>query len=357
MANVQSSSSNSSSLIIDIGGSRLHEYLEGILRDRVMDPSLSASGRQCLFPSALLSSDEGIRIWQKVTRLPHYYPSDDEKDNLALHGTEIASYIQPGTVLIDLGCGDVRKVRPLLDKLELAKTPIHYFGLDLSQSYLNQGIASLSQRYEHIQCNGLWGTFDDCRAWIASGGLRNVVNPNSPKWFLSLGSILGNDSFDSGVSHLRKWAQVMTSPHDRIFLGVDATSDPRKVYDSYNDHEGVLEQFMRRGLEYSNQVLGREWYRPEDWQVSGVITCPKGDDDGQPLSCLVHKFVFKALKEVSCPDLGVSFPAGFEMDCWESFKFGPEGMKRQFEAAGLIELGKWNSFGSSVYNYLVEKAA
>lgn len=204
-----------------------------------------------------------------------------------------------------------------------------YYGLDLSYASLDECITQMSTQYKYVECYGLWGTFDDAQLWVASVA--------SPKWLLSLGSILGNDFFEPAIAMLGRWTKLM-SADDRMLLAMDGTTNHSKVWNSYNDSQGLFERFMRNGLTHSNRVLGHNWYRPEDWVVIPMMTV-------QPL---MHRFVFQSLRIVSCPEIGISFPANYQIDCYEAFKYTPADMQVQFSSLGLHEEGRWNAAGSSI---------
>jgi uncharacterized SAM-dependent methyltransferase len=100
LANSSSSRHNANDLVIDIGGSRLDESLGSMVVSHMLDPT-----RQCVLPSALLSDDNGSSLWRQINRLPAYYQTSEEILLLELYGDDIAEFVEPGTVLIDLGCG------------------------------------------------------------------------------------------------------------------------------------------------------------------------------------------------------------------------------------------------------------
>lgn len=115
-----------------------------------------------------------------------------------------------------------------------------------------------------------------------------------------------------------------------MLLGLDGQDDIKVVWDSYHDHEGVFEAFMRNGLRQSSLNLGCMWYRDEEWEVEGEI------EEGPPVK---HEFVFRARGDVKCEEFGMGFGEGDEIACCEVFKYGPEDMKAQFQASGLEEIG------------------
>jgi uncharacterized SAM-dependent methyltransferase len=228
----------------------------------------------------------------------------------------------------------VRKVQPLLDTFELLEKPVWYFALDLSHEALVRAMESLSSRYKHVFCVGLWGTFDDglkfCNSFEAD---------RRPRLWMSLGSIFGNDHFGMAVARLKFWkSEAMNQREDAMLLTMDATNDPKTLWDSYHDSEGLFEEFIRNGYRYSNAVLGVEWYRDDEWEHVGVI---QEDPD-------MHRFVLRARNDISCPELDLTISQGEEIDCYEAFKYGPEMMRRQFGETGLQEIACWKASNSNI---------
>ncbi|KAH0559374.1 hypothetical protein GP486_004108 [Trichoglossum hirsutum] len=290
--------------------------------------------QQRVLPSALLSDDTGLRLWSQITHLPNYYQTRDEIELLEYHGAEIARHILPGSTIIDLGCGDVRKIKPLLDVIEAIQTPIRYFALDLSRQALEECMRQLESSYRFVSCFGLWGSFDDALRWSA--------HVSSPRWFLSLGSIFGNDWLEPAVARLATWARAMR-PQDRMLLGMDARECRQQIWDSYHDEEGLFKRFIRNGMYHANRVMDCEWYRDEDWEVEGVMM-------EEPI---MHRFVIRAVRDVGSEKLGVRFAKGDEIDCYEAFKYDPAIMHGQFEKVGLMELAIFKAPASPIYEYLL----
>lgn len=190
---------------------------------------------------------------------------------------------------------------------------------------LESNISSLAPLYTSITCTGLWGTFDDVLDWVKAYKL-------STKCWLSLGGVLGNDFFESAVARMKVWADQM-QPQDRMLLSQDGGTDEAAIWNSYGDSEGLFESFQRNGLSHSNRVLGHDWYQPDDWVVERVM-------ETDPI---MHKYVFRAVRNVVCQELGIDFPEGKKIDCYESFKYGTSVMRKQLALAGLTELGVWES--------------
>ena len=223
---------------------------------------------------------------------------------------------------------DIRKAKPLLDELERLQKPAFYFALDLCKDSLTRGMKEIGTAYEHIQCFGLWADF------YAGLDFLNASDIAGPRLYLSLGSIFGNDHLTRAVDHLCAWkAKAFIGSADAMLLTMDGTTEAKKIWESYHDDAGLFEQFIRNGCRHSNDVLGCEWYRDDDWEHKAIL---QQDPD-------VHIFVLQAKRAVDCQQLDLHFAAGDTIDCYEGFKYGPEMMRRQFAEAGLEERACWKA--------------
>ena len=89
--------SNASELL-DIRNDRSELCLVQLVREGLCDPKPSLS-------SAMLWDDRGLQLFEKITQLPDYYISSLEKHIIEQHCEDIARKIQPGSMIVDLGCG------------------------------------------------------------------------------------------------------------------------------------------------------------------------------------------------------------------------------------------------------------
>jgi uncharacterized SAM-dependent methyltransferase len=169
----------------------------------------------------------------------------------------------------------------------------------------------------------LCGSFNDVREWCTKF--------KRPIWFLSLGSIFGNDEFKVAVHDLEMWSSIMR-PCDRMLLGLDGCKEKEKVWRSYNDSLKTWDRMIRNGLALSNEILGHQWYRPEDWEITG--SCKDGPR---------HRFIIRARNAVRCDALNLMILPGDEILTTEWFKYGPEEMQLQFQAAGFRKVNQWKS--------------
>jgi len=211
-----------------------------------------------------------------------------------------------------------------------------YLIIDYNIKYINNW-----KKYQFITCYALWGPFDDALLWVQSH------LTTAQKCFVSLGSMFGNDHFECAVKRLRVWRNIMGAA-DLMLLGLDACHDRETVIHSYNDDQGFFHQFIRNGFTHSNDILGQEWYRQSDWTIHGELS--------EKPAAYMHQFVLTARKPVKCSVLGISFPKGQRIVCYEGFKHGPDIMQKQFASAGLTELQQWQSPSTRIFQYMLRKS-
>jgi len=293
-------------------------------------------------PASLMYYENGFERWRDVTSGPQFYQTRVEIELLEHYGAQIVELIEPGSLLIDLGSGEFRKVEPLLDALEAAQKDVQYIALDIAPVPVEEAISRFRKRYQHIQSTGLWGTFGDGIEWLKK------FDFTGPKWFLSLGSIFCYSDLEESVTELTWLVTNAIGLQDRMLLGVDAETDRDVLWASYHDADGRFERFISNGLQTSNKLLGHNWYQPEDWEISSVFV----DETNQEIG---HAIVIRAKHDLTCDPLELKFSAGEEIRWISGNKKGPSTMRKIFTTAGFKELASWKTPSGKFYEYAIAR--
>ena len=88
-------------------------------------------------PAVWLYDERGSRLYEEITRLPDYYLPRREGEILSARAAGIASRTQAST-LVELGAGNAKNTRLLLDALESAGTLERFVPLDVSEQTLRE---------------------------------------------------------------------------------------------------------------------------------------------------------------------------------------------------------------------------
>ncbi|POS88303.1 hypothetical protein EPUL_000094 [Erysiphe pulchra] len=250
------------------------------LKEEVLKSLNPTSGTKTL-PTMLLYNERGLQLFEEITYLEEYYPTKSEIDILMKSAREIASLIASGSMVVELGSGNLRKVIFLLKELEKQQKKIDYYALDLCAKELNRTLDQ-APPFQNVRCYGLHGTYEDGLLW-----LQRAENRQRPKIVLSLGSSIGNFRYDEAQELLSKISRALM-PGDFLLIGFDHTNDASKVYHAYNGEISPLLvsksqcylqsfddqikryfRFILNGLESANKILGKQAFNLTDWRVIG----------------------------------------------------------------------------------------
>ncbi len=143
----------------------------------------------------------GSELFERITRLPEYYPTRTERALLEEHAREIAAVVMP-QILVELGSGSSDKTRLLLHELGARGTLEKYVPQDVSESALRDATRRIATEFPEIDVHGVVGDFTQSLQHLPSGGSRMVA---------FLGGTLGNLVPDERQQFLAEIAGVLES--------------------------------------------------------------------------------------------------------------------------------------------------
>lgn len=220
----------------------------------------------------------------------------------------------------------------LLQAFEVQRREATYLALDISQPSLAENIKYLAQRHEDpdavVRVGGIWGTFED--------GDRYAQQVQTPRLFLSLGSVLCNDEWDHAVKKLAKWSEVLR-PDDLMLVGMDGhllPKDKDKIWAAYHSDEPLFREFFENGLRHANRLAGEDIFQTQDWEFMAQL-------EEQPTTR--HRFYFRAKRDVSMVGFGRTVRTGEELDWFDSHKYGEHQVRTMCSFAQLEVIDVWQA--------------
>ncbi|KAF1990762.1 hypothetical protein K402DRAFT_324449 [Aulographum hederae CBS 113979] len=319
----QAPSTNASSNIIDIRS----DTNEISIRNEISEGLRAKEGTQKTLPTLLLYDEAGLKLFEKITYLDEYYLTNAEIEVLETYADRMAERIQPNSIVVELGSGNLRKVNILLQALERKKLNVQYYALDLDLVELQRTLSAVPS-YEYVKCFGLHGTYDDGLEWLQRADLSS-----KPKTVLSLGSSIGNFKRPDAGDFLAAFASILQQG-DSVIIGIDSCHDAEKVLHAYNDRENVTHTFILNGLKHANRLLGSEAFVLDDWQVIGEYDVSGGR----------HHASVAPTKDVVID--GVVIKKDEKIHIEESHKYSRRDLTRLWTKAGLVKGATWtNSLG------------
>jgi L-histidine N-alpha-methyltransferase len=274
-------------------------------------------------PPRWFYDERGSELFDRITRLPEYYPTRTERAILTARAGEIAA-AAGADVLVELGSGTSEKTRLLLTAMREAGTLRRFVPFDVDPSVLRLAGDALAEEYPGLEVDGVVGDFTRHLGELATDGRRMVA---------FLGSTIGNLAPAERAAFLADLAATL-QPGDSFLLGTDLVKDEGRLVRAYDDAEGVTADFNRNVLLVLNRELKAD-FDPEAFAHVAVW-----DTEHEWIEMRLRS-VRDQQVNVAALDLGVPFAAGEEMRTEISAKFRREGVERELAAAGLVMTRWW----------------
>ena len=269
-------------------------------------------------PPKWLYDERGSDLFDQITRLAEYYPTEAEREILLRHAAAIIERADAHTI-VELGAGTSDKTRALLDAGRAHGSLQRFIPFDVSEEFLRATANTLAETYPGLDVHGVVGDFDRHLGRIPRGSERRMV--------VLLGGTIGNYATTTRKAFLEEIVGGM-NPGDRFLLGTDLVKDPARLVLAYDDPQGVTAAFTKNVLLVINRELDADfdldqfdheatWNAQEEWMDLGLR------------SRIDQRVRVEAL------DLDAEFAAGEYMRTEVSAKFRLAGLAEELAEVGL----------------------
>jgi len=283
--------------------------------------SLQRSPRQ--LPSMYLYDALGSALFDAICELPWYAITRAEMRLIARHRREIFRQVPGLTRLVELGPGDGRKLKALVED---TSEPLVAHLVDVSPGALARAAYTLSDAM-NLTVRTCQASFED--------GLEAIMREASADrtLVLFLGSNLGN--FDErGSAALLDRIAASLGPDDAFLIGADLVKPGDELLNAYDDPLGVSAAFNLNILLRINRELGgtfdlRAFRHRAMWNAA----CSR-----------MEMFLVSTRAQrvrVSAVDLEFDLREGEAIWTESSHKYTPDGLVGQLRAAGLEATAQW----------------
>jgi L-histidine Nalpha-methyltransferase len=306
---------------------------------------LSASPKT--LPPKYFYDELGSRLFEAICVLPEYYATRAETEILAAHAGEIAAAVgrPPARLmrLIELGSGDSRKTRHLLDALlagHLAgQTELEYVPIDVAASVLERTAEDLLREYPGLSVAAYAADF-----WDALATLRTEPSPGRTL-LVFLGSTIGNMAPEEQRSLFRAVRRVL-APGDAFLLGTDLRNPPEILIPAYDDPLGVTAAFDLNVLARINRELGGEFVLGDFRHLA------RYDSERHRIEMHLESRRDQRVR-IGALAASFDFTRGETIFTESSYKFDPAQLARWGEELGLTRVETWydarRRFGSHLF--------
>ena len=290
-----------------LGDSR-HELLQGLQQSqKIVNP-------KWFYDAA------GSALFERITRLPEYYPTRTEVAILTENRQAISRHCGPGCVFIEPGSGNCEKARLLLDVLR----PRAYVPLDISADFLSDAALRLGLEYPWLNVNAVCADFN--AGWSF---LENV--PEGKRVVFYPGSTIGNLEPAAAAEFLRRVRQLI-GDDGGLLLGVDLHKSSERLHAAYNDASGVTARFNLNVLKRLNELLDAEF----DQDLFSHRAFYNTDEQR-----IEMHLVSKRAHSVKCNGSHIDFESGESIHTENSYKYTAQRFAELAASAGLAVEQSW----------------
>ncbi|MCF7801482.1 MAG: L-histidine N(alpha)-methyltransferase [Candidatus Marinimicrobia bacterium] len=272
-------------------------------------------------PSQYFYDETGSKLFEQIMDLPEYYLTDAEYEILERNHRRLAELVNHSAFnLVELGAGDGRKTRVLLEHLHSEKIDFKYIPIDISEGAMTSLQEEVAACCSDLEMLGVVGEYFQGLNWVEK-------HVGGPSLVLFLGSNIGNFRPSKAKIFLRRLRQVLR-PGDFVLMGFDLKKDTRRLNAAYNDKQGITARFNLNLLARINRELAGE-FDLDNWEFYGWYN---------PLSGAVESSLLSRKRQ--CVRIGACGKV-FEFDAWEaihteySFKYSEAEIEKMATTAGF----------------------
>ncbi len=225
-------------------------------------------------PPKWFYDDRGCELFDAITRLPEYYPTERERDILSAQAGAIVEASGADT-LVELGSGTSGQgLQRCCSTRWPAAGQLRRFGpFEISETTLRAAAQAISAEYPGVEVHAVVGDFERHLGQLPTGGRRMVA---------FLGSTIGNFAPAERKRFLADVADGMNAG-DRFLLGTDLVKDVDRLEAAYDDAAGVTAEFNLNVLAVVNRR--GNWAPTSIWTGSPTWPGSIGSRSGSRCGC------------------------------------------------------------------------
>ena len=266
--------------------------------------------------------ERGSQLFDAITHLPEYYPTETELGIMHDNIDELADLVGEQASLIEYGSGSSRKTRELLGHLHKLAA---YVPVDISEDHLEASAEKTRSEFPDLEVLPVVADFTKPFALPSPRivPLRNVV--------FFPGSTIGNFTKEDAQDLLDVMFEE-AGENGAMLIGVDLQKNPEIIERAYNDSAGLTAEFNLNMLAHLNREFGF------DFDVDAYSHSARYDEEE---GRMVIELISNRDQVVSVGDERIEIAEGEAILTEYSHKYTLEGFAAMAEAAGFRVAKVW----------------
>lgn len=266
----------------------------------------------------------GSALFAAICELPEYYVTRAETEILHKYAPEMAQSFGAASRMIELGSGNGRKTRLLIDAVLQRQPSLLYHPVDVDRASLESSGRTLLAAFPALSIGALCAEYHDVNILGTTQG-RTVA--------LFLGSSIGNLDTAAATTLLREVRRVL-APGDAFLIGFDLRKEKSVMEAAYDDSLGVTAAFNLNLLARINRELGGHF------DLSQFAHRAFFNDAESRMEMHLVSRVSQTVP-IDALGLEVTFAAGETIHTENSYKYALEDVDALASAAGFRVEQRW----------------
>ena len=227
------------------------DYSSSFFKEFANDVGKGLTSKKKYLMSRYIYDEKGSLLFKRIMDLPEYYLTRCETEILNNLKTDLSIELRNNSFnLIELGAGDGKKTKILLEYFVNNDLDFRYIPIDISESAVCDLINNIAKEL-NINASGLVTEY--------FYGLKHLSeSDNTRKVVLFLGSNIGNMNPENAKSFLTALRNSLNE-NDYVLIGFDLKKDINKLINAYNDSQGITAAFNKNLLSRINYELGGDF--------------------------------------------------------------------------------------------------
>lgn len=275
----------------------------------------------------------GSMLFGAICALPEYPVFRSEMEILRARAGEIAAWLSGPVRIVELGSGDARKTRLLIDAMLARQGGLDYLPIDVSRSALEQSSEELLSAYPNLRVTAWVSDYREALRTLGEEAKTSLGARFKHTLILFLGSTLGNLDPDDRIEMLRG-IRGLLSPGDAFLLGLDLKKPEDEMILAYDDPLGVTAAFDLNLLARINRELGGS-FDLRSFRHRARYDRELGRIEMHLESVKAQTVPIRSL------ELEVPFAAGETIHTESSYKFDPDQVESLAAEAGMEVRRSW----------------
>jgi dimethylhistidine N-methyltransferase len=188
--------------------------------------------------------EKGSKLFNKITNLKEYYPTNKELEILGSLQKEIRKKLPINSTIVEFGSGSNKKINKFINSLTYPK---EYIPIDISKEYLFENASIIAKKFSDLKVTAI------CADFSQTNRLNKILKNKKKIVSFFPGSTIGNYLPKNAKKILKNFSKII-GKNSYLVIGVDLIKNKRTLENAYNDKLGVTAKFNKNILNVVNKI-------------------------------------------------------------------------------------------------------